>query len=37
MLEKTYKPVIIELKQYSGWEDAGKFAVSEDTNKNRSQ
>ena len=33
MLEKTYKPVIIELKQYSRWEDAGKFAVSEDTNK----
>ncbi len=33
MLEKTYKPAIIELKQYSRWEDAGKFAVSEDTNK----
>jgi len=33
MLEKTYKPVSIELKQYSRWEDAGKFAASEDPNK----
>jgi len=33
MLEKTYKPVSIELKQYSRWEDAGMFAASEDPNK----
>ena len=33
MLEKTYKPVSIELKQYSRWEDSGKFAASEDPNK----
>ena len=33
MLEKTYKPISIELKQYSRWEDAGKFAASEDPNK----
>ena len=33
MLEKTYKPVSIELKQYSRWEDSGKFAASEDLNK----
>ena len=32
MLEKTYKPVSIELKQYSRWEDAGKFAANEDPN-----
>ena len=33
MLDKTYKPVSIELKQYSRWEDAGKFAANEDPNK----
>ena len=33
MLEKTYKPVSIELKQYSRWEDSGKFSASEDPNK----